>query len=178
MKKKYSYLPLLLFSILVIFFARQLILEKDPSKLQSVLINKSFPLVTLKKLSDYKLFNMDNLLKLNEPSLVNVWSSWCAPCKIEHEFLMAMSRDHNIKIFGINYKDDKKEAIKMLDLNGNPFYAIGADTDGIQSINLGVYGVPETFILDAKGNIKYRHVGPVLEYDMKNTFLPILNKIK
>lgn len=178
MKKKYSYLPLLLFSILVIFFARQLILEKDPSKLQSVLINKSFPLVTLEKLSDYKLFNMDNLLKLNEPSLVNVWSSWCAPCKIEHEFLMAMSRDHNIKIFGINYKDDKKEAIKMLDLNGNPFYAIGADTDGIQSINLGVYGVPETFILDAKGNIKYRHVGPVLEYDMKNTFLPILNKIK
>ena len=154
MKKKYSYLPLLLFSILVIFFARQLILEKDPSKLQSVLINKSFPLVTLEKLSDYKLFNMDNLLKLNEPSLVNVWSSWCAPCKIEHEFLMAMSRDHNIKIFGINYKDDKKEAIKMLDLNGNPFYAIGADTDGIQSINLGVYGVPETFILDAKGNIK------------------------
>ena len=115
---------------------------------------------------------------LKEPSLINVWSSWCAPCKVEHEFLLAMSAKYNIKIFGINYKDDKKDAMKVLKLSGNPFYAIGRDEDGIQSINLGVYGVPETFVIDANGNIRYRHVGPILEYDMKNTILPILNSIK
>jgi cytochrome c biogenesis protein CcmG/thiol:disulfide interchange protein DsbE len=178
MKKIYSYLPLIFFFILVLFFARQLILKEDPSELPSVLLEKSLPEIKLDKLSDYKLFNKKNLLQLNEPSLVNVWSSWCAPCQIEHEFLMTMSRSNNIKIFGINYKDDKQDAIKVLKLNGNPFYAIGRDDDGTQAINLGVYGVPETFIIDASGNIRYRHVGPILEYDMNNTILPILNKIK
>ena len=158
MKKIYSSLPLIFFFILVIFFFRQLILKEDPSELPSVLIDQSLPIIKLEKLSEYKLFNKENLLLLKEPSLVNVWSSWCAPCKIEHEFLLAMSVEHNIKIFGINYKDDKKDAIKVLKLSGNPFYAIGRDEDGIQSINLGVYGVPETFVIDAKGNIRYRHV--------------------
>ena len=178
MKKIYSSLPLIFFFILVIFFFRQLILKEDPSELPSVLIDQSLPIIKLEKLSEYKLFNKENLLLLKQPSLVNVWSSWCAPCKIEHEFLLAMSVEHNIKIFGINYKDDKKDAIKVLKLSGNPFYAIGRDEDGIQSINLGVYGVPETFVIDANGNIRYRHVGPILEYDMKNTILPILNSIK
>ena len=178
MKKIYSSLPLVFFFILTIFFFRQLILKEDPSELPSVLIDQSLPIIKLEKLSEYKLFNKENLLLLKQPSLVNVWSSWCAPCKIEHEFLLAMSVEHNIKIFGINYKDDKKDAIKVLKLSGNPFYAIGRDEDGIQSINLGVYGVPETFVIDAKGNIRYRHVGPILEYDMKNTILPILNRIK
>jgi len=178
MKKIYSSLPLVFFFILVIFFFRQLILKEDPSELPSVLIDKSLPIIKLEKLAEYKLFNRENLLMLKEPSLINVWSSWCAPCKVEHEFLLAMSAKYNIKIFGINYKDDKKDAMKVLNLSGNPFYAIGRDEDGIQSINLGVYGVPETFVIDANGNIRYRHVGPILEYDMKNTILPILNSIK
>jgi cytochrome c biogenesis protein CcmG/thiol:disulfide interchange protein DsbE len=178
MKKIYSSLPLVFFFILVIFFFRQLILKEDPSELPSVLIDKSLPIIKLEKLAEYKLFNRENLLMLKEPSLINVWSSWCAPCKVEHEFLLAMRAKYNIKIFGINYKDDKKDAMKVLKLSGNPFYAIGRDEDGIQSINLGVYGVPETFVIDANGNIRYRHVGPILEYDMKNTILPILNSIK
>ena len=178
MKKIYSSLPLVFFFILVIFFFRQLILKEDPSELPSVLIDKSLPIIKLEKLAEYKLFNRENLLMLKEPSLINVWSSWCAPCKVEHEFLLAMSTKYNIKIFGINYKDDKEDAMKVLKLSGNPFYAIGRDEDGIQSINLGVYGVPETFVIDANGNIRYRHVGPILEYDMKNTILPILNSIK
>ena len=178
MKKIYSSLPLVFFFILVIFFFRQLILKEDPSELPSVLIDKSLPIIKLEKLAEYKLFNRENLLMLKEPSLINVWSSWCAPCKVEHEFLLAMSAKYNIKIFCINYKDDKKDAMKVLKLSGNPFYAIGRDEDGIQSINLGVYGVPETFVIDANGNIRYRHVGPILEYDMKNTILPILNSIK
>lgn len=178
MRKIYLYLPLLFFFILVIFFARQLILDKDPSKLPSVLLDKSFPSVKLNQLDSYKLFNKENLLIIGEPSLVNIWSSWCAPCQIEHEFLMKMSDEHNIKIFGINYKDDKTDAINVLKLNGNPFYAIGRDEDGTQAINLGVYGVPETFIIDASGKIRYKHVGPILEYDMNDIILPILNKIK
>ena len=178
MRKIYLYLPLLFFFFIVVFFARQLILNEDPSKLPSVLLDKSLPLIQLEKLSNYKLFNKENLLSLREPVLVNIWSSWCAPCQIEHEFLMEMSSVNNIKIFGINYKDDNQDALRVLKLNGNPFYAIGRDEDGTQAINLGVYGVPETFIIDANGNIRYKHVGPILEYDMKNTILPILNKIK
>ena len=77
-----------------------------------------------------------------------------------------------------NYKDDKDDAVKVLKLNGNPFYAIGRDEDGTQAIDLGVYGVPETFIIDAKGNIRYKHIGPILEYDMKNTILPLINEIR
>ena len=143
----------------------------------SVLLEKRFPEIILKKLDGYKLFSVTNLMNANSPSLVNIWSSWCVPCKIEHEFLMRMSSDHNILIYGINYKDKKEDALKVLDLNDNPFYAIGVDLDGLQSINLGVYGVPETFIIDSDGNIRYRHVGPILEYDMQNIILPILDKI-
>ncbi len=116
MKKIYSSLPLVFFFILVIFFFRQLILKEDPSELPSVLIDKSLPIIKLEKLAEYKLFNRENLLMLKEPSLINVWSSWCAPCKVEHEFLLAMSAEYNIKIFGINYKDDKKDAMKVLKL--------------------------------------------------------------
>ena len=177
MKKLYSYIPLIVFFILVLFFARQLILKEDPSELPSVLLEERFPEIILKKLDGYKLFSVTNLINANSPSLVNIWSSWCVPCKIEHEFLMRMSSDHNILIYGINYKDKKEDALKVLDLNDNPFYAIGVDLDGMQSINLGVYGVPETFIIDSDGNIRYRHVGPILEYDMQNIILPILDKI-
>ena len=177
MIKLYSYIPLIVFFILVLFFARQLILKEDPSELPSVLLEERFPEIILKKLDGYKLFSVTNLMNANSPSLVNIWSSWCVPCKIEHEFLMRMSSDHNILIYGINYKDKKEDALKVLDLNDNPFYAIGVDLDGLQSINLGVYGVPETFIIDSDGNIRYRHVGPILEYDMQNIILPILDKI-
>lgn len=177
MKKLYSYIPLIVFFVLILFFARQLILKEDPSELPSVLLEERFPEIILKKLDGYKLFSVTNLMNANSPSLVNIWSSWCVPCKIEHEFLMRMSSDHNILIYGINYKDKKEDALKVLDLNDNPFYAIGVDLDGMQSINLGVYGVPETFIIDSDGNIRYRHVGPILEYDMQNIILPILDKI-
>ena len=177
MKKLYSYIPLIVFFVLILFFARQLILKEDPSELPSVLLEERFPEIILKKLNGYKLFSVTNLMNANSPSLVNIWSSWCVPCKIEHEFLMRMSSDHNILIYGINYKDKKEDALKVLDLNDNPFYAIGVDLDGLQSINLGVYGVPETFIIDSDGNIRYRHVGAILEYDMQNIILPILDKI-
>ena len=177
MKKLYSYIPLILFLILTLFFARQLILKEDPSELPSVLLNEKIPNLNLEKLEGYKLFSVKNLISVDSPTLINIWSSWCAPCLVEHEFLMKMSREHSIKIFGINYKDKKEDALKVLDLNGNPFYAIGVDLDGLQSINIGVYGVPETFIIDSDGNIRYRHVGPILEYDMQNIILPILDKI-
>ena len=176
-KYLYSYTPLIIFIIIVLFFARQLILKEDPSELPSVLIDEKFPSIALSELPGYKVFSNKNLINANGPSLVNIWSSWCVPCKIEHEYLMSMS-NNNIIIYGINYKDNKEDALKVLDLNGNPFYAIGADQDGMQSINLGVYGVPETFIIDRDGNIRYRHVGPILEYDMEKIILPIINKIK
>ena len=86
--------------------------------------------------------------------------------------------DYEIRIYGINYKDDIQEANKMLVKIGNPFYSIGVDITGRESINLGVYGIPETFILDSEGHIRYRHVGPILEFDLRETILPILTKLE
>ena len=91
---------------------------------------------------------------------------------------MVLKMDYEIRIYGINYKDDIQEANKMLVKIGNPFYSIGVDSTGRESINLGVYGIPETFILDSEGHIRYRHVGPILEFDLRETILPILTKLK
>lgn len=178
MKNYHYYIPIVGFLFLVIFFSRQLFLNEDPSSLPSVLIDERFPELDLARLESYKFLLIEDIFLYGKPSLVNIWASWCVPCKIEHKNLMLLKQEHKIRIYGINYKDDFEEAKKMLMMKGNPFYSIGVDNLGRASINLGVYGVPETFILDSRGNIRYRHVGPMLEYDIKETVLPILMKLE
>lgn len=174
MQKYYYYIPLLLFLVLIGFFARQLFYEKDPSELPSVLLDKKLPEL---EIEGYKKFSSELLFTTKEPYLINIWASWCAPCKVEHEYLMELKESYGVIIYGINYKDRLKEAELFLESYGNPFSAIGIDNSGRVAINLGVYGVPETFIIDKFGFIKYRHVGPIQEYDMHNTILPILKKL-
>ena len=177
MKKYFYYIPILVFLCIVLFFGRQLFLNEDPSHLPSVLIDKKFPNIEFKKLEQYKLLKVEEVFSHSRPSIVNVWSSWCVPCKVEHPNLMLLKNKYSIRIYGINYKDNMQEAKKLLEFSGNPFYSIGIDASGLASIDLGVYGVPETFILDGKGKIRYRHVGPILKDDLNNTILPILKKI-
>ena len=177
MRKISYYIPLLFFLILAIFFTYQLLTKKDPSELPSVLLEKKLPEIKLEPFQGYEFLSLEKFKKTNSTYLINVWASWCGPCMIEHQYLMKLSQSHNVLIYGINYKNKLSEAEAFLETYGNPFAAIGRDLSGRQSINLGVYGVPETFIVDKYGFIKHRHVGPILEYDMNNTILPILKSL-
>jgi cytochrome c biogenesis protein CcmG/thiol:disulfide interchange protein DsbE len=109
-------------------------------------------------------------------ALVNVWASWCPPCRIEHPILMRLARE-GVPIYGINYKDAPADAKRFLATLGNPYSKIGADRDGRGSIEWGVYGYPETFIVDRTGRIRYRHVGPILPRDLDATIYPILKAL-
>ncbi|MEO1747806.1 MAG: DsbE family thiol:disulfide interchange protein [Pseudomonadota bacterium] len=109
-------------------------------------------------------------------SLVNVWASWCAPCREEHPFLMELAADGRVQVVGLNYKDTPKNASRFLATLGNPFAAVGADDNGRTAINWGVYGVPENFLVSAEGTIIWKHVGPLTPGVMQNDLLPLLDK--
>ena len=110
-------------------------------------------------------------------SLVNVFASWCAPCRVEHPVLNALSRSNRVPIYGINYKDRPEAARSWLAELGNPYIRIGAD-DGRVGIEWGVYGVPETFVVDREGRIRYKHVGPLTRDDIERKILPLIAKLE
>lgn len=138
-------------------------LNKDPSFIPSNLIEKEVPKFTLKKSNLFKSFAREDLLKDNK-KIVNFFASWCPPCKIEHPNLLKLSE--KVKIYGIAKKDNDKEIEKWFEKSGNPFEKIGLDLDGSVGINWGVYGLPESFLIDEKGFIIYKHVGPIMEKDL------------
>ncbi|MBO6721586.1 MAG: DsbE family thiol:disulfide interchange protein [Roseitalea sp.] len=110
-------------------------------------------------------------------SLVNIWGSWCAPCRDEHPWLMELSNDPRIQIVGFNYKDNPENAIRFLRQLGNPYDAVGADGNGRTAIEWGVYGVPETFIVGPDGVIEYKHVGPISEDIMTRKIVPEIDRL-
>ena len=152
---------------------------KDISQLPSAMIDKPAPVLNLPaivakpgekdtgglKTSDFK----------GKVSLVNVWASWCPPCRIEHPILMTLARE-GVTIYGINYKDKPEDARRFLRDLGDPFVKIGADLKGRASIDWGVYGYPETFVVDASGHIRYRHVGPINPGQVDSIIRPMLRK--
>jgi cytochrome c biogenesis protein CcmG/thiol:disulfide interchange protein DsbE len=150
------FIPLAIFMVLVFFFWRGLSL--DPNAMPSALIDKPFPVFSLTKLQDDQPVYRDNLL--GEVSLVNVWATWCAACKYEHPVLNSLSSE-GIRIVGINYKDNNVAAKKWLDELGNPYALTIVDPQGFLGVNLGVFGAPETYLVDKKGIIRYKHVGIV-----------------
>jgi len=109
-------------------------------------------------------------------ALVNIWASWCIPCRSEHEILMILSKIEGLNLYGINYKDNKDNALKFIEQLGNPYNKIGVDKNGRSSMVWGVYGVPETFIIH-KGTVIYKHIGPIHMNELENVILPILSKI-
>ncbi len=138
-------------------------LNKDPSFIPSNLIEKEVPKFTLNKSDLFKSFAREDLLKDNK-KIVNFFASWCPPCKVEHPNLLKLSE--KVKIYGIAKKDNDKEIEKWFKKSGNPFEKIGLDLDGSVGINWGVYGLPESFLIDEKGFIIYKHVGPIMEKDL------------
>jgi cytochrome c biogenesis protein CcmG, thiol:disulfide interchange protein DsbE len=160
MNKHLLKLPFIIFvSILLVFFYL-LLIERNPSEIPSALINKKVKNFETKALLNDKSFILYNEIH-EEIVLINFFATWCKPCRDEHEYIKKLSDEKGLKIIGINYKDDSKKAIVWLKELGNPYSNIAIDKKGKIAINWGVYGIPETFIINQKGIIKYRHVGPV-----------------
>jgi cytochrome c biogenesis protein CcmG/thiol:disulfide interchange protein DsbE len=147
-------LPAAVLVALIVLFA--IGLTKDPSKVPSPLIDKPAPVFALPMLDGGQLATAD----LRGPVLVNFWASWCTPCLQEHPLLMDLAKS-GVTIVGINYKNDAAEARQWLARHGNPFARIAQDLDGKVGLDWGVYGVPETFVLDAQQVIRHKHIGPL-----------------
>ncbi|AOY87241.1 thiol:disulfide interchange protein [Marinobacter salinus] len=172
MKRFLLFLPLLVALILgVVLFAG---IGKDPTKLESALIGKPVPAFNLADLHDPDVKLDQGLLK-GKVQLLNVWGTWCPSCRDEHGDLMWLAREKGVSIIGLNYKDDRADALVWLDRLGDPYQTTIYDPKGTLGFDMGVYGAPETFVIDASGVVRYRHVGVVNEKVWEETLLPVIN---
>lgn len=148
---------------------------KVVSDLPSALIDKPAPEFDLPSI-DGTPSGFSRKQLMGKVSLVNIWASWCGPCRVEHPRLMRMAKD-GVTIYGINYKDKPEAAKAFLATLGNPFAALGADRNGRAVIDWGVYGYPETFVIDKTGHIRYRHIGPIMADDLTEKIYPLLKAL-
>lgn len=169
--------PLAIFLALAAVFLYRLEQGGDPSLVPSVLIGRPAPPTKLPALEGVNLPGIDTAELTGRPTLVNVWASWCAPCREEHPILETLAADPRIRLVGINYKDQSENAVRFLGQLGNPFAAIGVDTNGRTAIDWGVYGVPETFLLGPDGTIRYKFIGPLSEESLKAKLMPEIEKV-
>lgn len=174
MKRLLLLLPLILFLGLVGYFAVGL--RHDPSVLPSAMIDKPAPDFALGPVLDGVPGLSSQDLK-GQVSLVNVFASWCAPCRVEHPLLTRLAREQGIAINAIAYKDKPEATRTFLAQMGNPFSRIGMDQDGRVAIDWGVYGVPETYVIDRQGRIRYRHVGPLMPREVEEKILPMIREL-
>ena len=169
-------LPLVALVALLAVFA--LNINRDPSLIQSVLIDKPAPQFSLAAVEGTGVPGFDTSALKGEVTVVNVFASWCIPCRDEHPVLEALKSETGVRMFGMNQKDAPENAVAFLTELGNPYDAIGADANGRASIDWGVYGVPETFIVDAKGTIRFKHVGPLSMDDLAKEIIPAIERAK
>lgn len=167
-------IPLALFALVGGFLAVGL--TRDPGTLPSALLDRPAPQFELPPLAG-RAQGLATADLQPGPQLVNVFASWCVPCRIEHPLLMRL-RQQGVTVQGINYKDKPEDAAAFLAEMGDPFARIGSDRDGRVGIEWGVYGVPETYVIDRQGRIAYRHVGPLQPRDLERTILPLLEKLR
>lgn len=170
MKKLWVMLPLAAFLVLAIFLFRGLF--SDPRTLNSALIGKKVPAFEMIDLFDTGKTYDARLLANGKPVLLNVWATWCPTCYAEHQYLNTLARQ-GVRIVGLNYKDQRAKALQWLNSLGNPYEVTLYDPKGMLGLDLGVYGAPETFLIDGKGIIRYRHVGDVNEQVWNKTLKPL-----
>ncbi|MCG9691217.1 DsbE family thiol:disulfide interchange protein [Vibrio sp. Isolate22] len=178
MNKKILFIPLIAFMVLAGIFATQLVRNQsgdDPTKLESVLIGKPVPQFDLEDLEQPGKLH-DQAIFQGEPLLLNVWATWCPTCYAEHSYLNKLA-DKGVKIIGLNYKDDRNKAVGWLKELGNPYLISLFDGNGMLGLDLGVYGAPETFLIDANGVVRYRHVGDVNPANWASTLEPMYNEL-
>jgi len=167
-------IPISMFVLLGLLLAYGLRL--DPRKIPSPLVDKPLPAFSLPTLENPKKLLANADLK-GKVVLINVWASWCVACKQEHPVLLELSRDKLVPIIGLNYKDKREDATHMLKTEGNPYDVSIVDADGRVGIDWGVYGVPESFVVDKQGVIRYKQIGPISPDVWEKTLLPLIRKL-
>ena len=161
MKKKIIFFSVIIFSLFIFFIFFKSI-NSNNLYVPKNFTNEISQFKTTELFSGEELI-LEKILSDKKINLINIWSSWCVPCQKEHKYLMKLNKDNKINLIGLNYKDKKNNAIKFLKELGNPFSKILIDPDGIISISLGAYGVPETFLLNNKSKIIKKYIGPLTE---------------
>ena len=167
------FLPLFLFAVLALFLLRGL--QLDPKELPSALIDRPLPAFELPRLGGGPPLVRDDVI--GRVSLLNVWATWCISCRVEHPYLQQLA-DRGIPIYGLNYKDEDGAALRWLQELGDPYELNIADHSGSLGLDLGVYGAPETYVLDSAGIIRYRHVGVVDERVWGGVLEPIVLELR
>lgn len=152
------FIPLMLFIVLALFLFRGLSL--DPKAMPSALVDHPLPAFSLPSLGEQRQLTRDDVI--GQVAFLNVWATWCISCRVEHPYLQQLA-DRGVPIYGVNYKDEDGAALEWLQALGNPYVANIADREGTLGLDLGVYGAPETYLVDSDGVIRYRHVGVVNE---------------
>ena len=174
MKKLITLIPLVVLLVICVFVLIYLLSNKDPNKPPSVLINKTVPSFKSESLFNSSKFIVTEDLK-NKKILINFFASWCLPCKVEHPLFLELSDNYeNLYLLGFNHKDKKEDAKKYLLEEGNPYDFVGIDSNGMIALEFGVFGLPETFLVNEDGKIIYKFMGPITKDIIKNEILPLL----
>lgn len=167
-------LPLALFIALVVFLLVSL--RHDPHEVPSPLVNKPAPAFQLPQLQDpTKTFSAQEMR--GKVWLLNVWATWCVACREEHPLLVAYAKTGAVPIYGLDYKDDRTAALQLLSEEGNPYVLNVSDTDGRVAIDYGVYGAPETYLIDRNGVIQFKQIGPINEDVWQDKILPLARRL-
>lgn len=176
--KKTLYIPLALFLLLAAALMWQLTRNAngdDPTRLESALIGKPVPVFRLESLENPGKTFDQSVLRDGKPLLLNVWATWCPTCRAEHQYLNTLAVQ-GIRVVGLNYKDNRGKAVNWLNSLGNPYALSLYDGDGMLGLDLGVYGAPETFLIDGKGIIRYRHAGDLNDQVWNSEVKPLWDK--
>ncbi len=175
MKRVVFLLPLLIFLVVVAYFSVSLRPGHDIHELPSAMIEKPVPSFDLAGLDGAKPLALDTLK--GHPFVINFFASWCVPCRIEHPLLMRLAQQDHLPLYGIAYKDKPDDSSRLLATFGDPYRQVGMDRDGRTGLDFGVYGVPETYVIDSAGVIRRRFVGPLTAETVNKDLLPLLKQL-
>lgn len=173
--RKYFFIPFILFLFIVILLWRGL--QLHPNEIPSPLVGEPSPHFSLPVLFKENILTTEKDF-LGRITLVNVWASWCYACEAEHSLLLKIAKTPGILLYGLNYKDDVTRARAWLEDKGNPYAIIALDQTGNTAIDWGVYGTPETFVVDKKGFIRYKYIGAITENGWQETLYPIIQQLQ
>ena len=174
MKVKFL-IPLVLFVVLVVFLAMGL--NRDPQEIPSPLINKPAPAFEIPQLSETNQTFSPASMK-GQVWILNVWASWCVACREEHPVLVELAKSKVAPVIGLDYKDKREDALAMLTKQGNPYLLSAFDANGRVGIDYGVYGVPETYVIDKAGTIRFKHIGPITMNILNQKIYPLISELQ
>ena len=167
-----SIIVFLFIFVLLVFYNS---LNRETNYSTDYLVGNKLANINLKSFDDNKIYTNEDFKK-SRYTLINFWTSWCAPCRVEHPYLMQLSKEKNLKILGVNFKDKKINASKFLNELGNPYYYMAKDTTGKQSVNFGIYGIPESILINNETIVLKKFVGPLNDQKL-NDIKQIINSI-